>query len=80
MASLENGINVDEVWEHGNPTGTSDTFTDFLAELKREKFRLKQAFHGLKTFFFIDQPKNQATGRFRRHVLKWTALWKVLWT
>ena len=52
MASWENGINVDDVWEHGDPTGTCVTFTDFLAELKREKFRLNQALHGLKNIFF----------------------------
>ena len=59
MASSENGINGDDLRERGNPTGTAGAFTDFEAELKREKFRAKSGFTQIKNkvFFLIDQPE-----------------------
>ena len=80
MASSENRINVDDLREHGDPTGTGGAFTDL--ELKREKFHAKSSFTGIKNkvLFLIDQPENPGYWEIQEALLKWTALWKALWT
>ena len=49
MTSSENGINVDNLREHGDPTGTGGAVTDLEAALKGKSFALNQALHRLKT-------------------------------
>ena len=52
MASSDNGINVDDRREHGDPTGTGGAFTDLEAEGK--SFTQNQALHGLKQGIVFD--------------------------
>ena len=48
MSLSENGINIDDLGEHGDPTGTDGFISDLEMELKKS-FALNQALHELKT-------------------------------